>query len=99
MALALRPLRSDSSMKSRWGSQALAVGLRPGVESGDALLAGFESAGVASCPDGAPFVTADAAKSTPKSGDTSFVPLAGFDSGACFPQPRAGRTAMPAALR
>src|SRR6185369_5026424 len=41
MALAFRPLLSDSSMKSKYGSQALLVGQRPGsgtgAESGDTV--------------------------------------------------------------
>ena len=50
MAMALRPLRGDLSTSSRWGSQALEVGLRPGrggpdggavSESVDTSLAGF----------------------------------------------------------
>jgi hypothetical protein len=42
MALAFRPLLSDSSMKLKYGSQALLVGQRPGsgtgAESGDTVL-------------------------------------------------------------
>ena len=69
MALALRPLLSESSMKSRCASQALAEGLRPGVESGDVSLAGFVPG------------TSTPAGSTSKSGDTS---LAGFAVAAVF---------------
>src|SRR6185312_11317620 len=99
MALALRPLLSDSSMKSRWGSQALAVTLRPGAASVGTPLAGFGGgdagsfADVRTLADDAAVV--DAADSTPKSGDT----LAGFASGGCLPQPPGDRTAMPAAFR
>src|SRR5438067_1024242 len=42
MALALRPLLRDSSMKSRCGSQTLEVASLPGAGSVDTLLAGFE---------------------------------------------------------
>src|SRR5215472_9225869 len=99
MALALRPLLSDSSMKSRCGSQVLAVAFGPGAGSGDTSLAGFDNCG-GSCAGvgvaaGVPGV-AETAKSPPKSGDTS---LAGFDAGGRLPQPRGGRTAMPAACR
>src|SRR5215475_11107533 len=100
MALALRPLLNDSSMKSRCGSQTLAVAFRPLVGSVDTSLAGFESGGAESCAVVSAEVgaagVAGVTDSAPKSGDTS---LAGFDAGWRLPQPPGGRTAMPAALR
>jgi len=82
--LAFRPLLSDSSMKSKWGSQALAEGPRPGAGTGagpgDTSLAGVE-AGVAG--------------SAANSGDAS---LAGF-AGARRPQLPGARMATPAAFR
>src|SRR5215470_16058665 len=100
MALALRPLLSDSSMKSRYGSQTLAVALWPGTGSVDTSLAGFESSGAGSCAGvcvatGAA-AAGDGANSALKSGDTS---LAGFDVAGCLPQPPGGRIAMPTAFR
>src|SRR6516162_7960188 len=110
MALALRPLLSESSMKSKNGSQVLAVGLRvgspTGVESGDTSLAGFASAGAESGDTSlAGFASAGA-----ESGDTS---LAGFESagaesgdtslagfgGGRRPHAPGSRTLMPAAFR
>src|SRR5271157_893343 len=92
MALALRPLLSESSMKSRKGSQALALGLRPGAgtrrESGDTALAGF------GLPAG-PAAVGASLNSAPKSVDTS---LAGF-AGGRRPHDPGGRTATPAAFR
>src|SRR5215831_12937602 len=100
MALALRPLLNDSSMKSRYGSQTLAVASLPLSGSVDTSLAGFESGGAESCGGVGAAVgaagVADVANSAPKSGDTS---LAGFAAGRRLPQPPGGRTAMPAALR
>ena len=49
MALAFLPLLSDSSMKSKYGSQALLVGQRPGSGTGDEsgdIVACYESAAV-----------------------------------------------------
>src|ERR1051326_6037089 len=84
MALAFRPLLSDSSMKSKYGSQALLVGQRPGngtgAESGDTV---------------GRFWRRSASASVDRSGDTS---LAGF-AGARRPQPPGARMAIPAALR
>jgi hypothetical protein len=94
MALALRPLLSDSSMKSRWGSQTLAVALWLAVESGDTSLAGFDPEGEDSCAadTGAAAVAAavaETAKSPPKSGDTSLAVLA--LAGVCPSLPEVGR--------
>src|SRR5438309_9421935 len=103
MALALGPLLSEGSMKSRCGWEALADGLRPGTgiasESGDTSLAGFESG-----PAGESSVASSRIASKdvltgleppPESGDTS---LAGF-AGVRRPQAPGGRIAIPAALR
>ena len=83
MPIALRPRASASTIPSRWGSHALAWGLRPG---GGGHGAGSESVdiSVAGFADGA----------APESVDTC---VAGFaDPG--LPQP-GGRTVTPAAFK
>ena len=83
MTLAIRPLRSDSWVKSKYGSQALLVGQRPGsgtgAESGDTV---------------GRFWPSSASARVDRSGDTS---LAAF-AGARRPQPPGARMAIPAAL-
>jgi len=80
-------------MKSQWGSQALAVGLRPGARGGPesrvTSLAGFETVGWSGDGSLADWVA------PPGSGVT---PLAGF-AGGRRPQAPGGRTAMPAAFK
>jgi hypothetical protein len=92
MALAFRPLLSETSMKSRWGAQALALGLRLGSagapESGVTSLAGFETAGGWE-------VSGSGVETGSESGVTS---LAGF-AGGRRPQAPGGRTPMPAAFK
>ena len=70
-------------MKSRWASQALAEELRPGVQSGDASLAGFElgasGADRRSVTGAASATVRSGSNSAPKSGYTS---LAGFEPAA-----------------
>src|SRR3989442_3773627 len=82
IAIALRPRASAVAISSRYGSHALAAGLRPGRGRGGAAgesvdtptpLAGFD------------------ARPAPESGHT---PIAGF--GGCPPRPR-GPTTEPAA--
>src|ERR1035441_9671785 len=110
MAMALRPRASPSSISSRYGSQALAEGLRVGGTAGTgagfapgsviASLAGFaaaESPGrarVGGCGAGSG-ETSEAGFPTPKSVITS---LAGFGT-ALRPQPPGGRIAIPAAFK
>src|SRR4051812_26765984 len=97
MALALRPRPSASAISSRYGSQALAVGARPGgdgrVGSVDTSpeMAGFagpesvDTSGVVAGFDG------------PESVDTSSV-VAGF-GGHTLGRPPRSRTGTPAAFR
>jgi hypothetical protein len=94
--MALRPRPSASTMSSRYGSHALALGERPGrgtsARSVDtsALVAGFGGlASVDTPPDIAGFGV--------ESVDTSGV-VAGF-GGQTRGRPPRPRTAMPAALR
>src|SRR5215510_7990747 len=95
MALALRPLLSESSMKSKNGSHALAEGLRVGSvnggESGDTALAGFDSDSVESGD-------ASLAGFDSRGGKSGDVSLAGF-AGCRRPHTPGGRTVTPAAFR
>ena len=81
--LGVAALLRESSIKSRCDSQALAEGLRPGVESGDVSLAGFElrasRAARRSVAEAASAAIRSGSNSAPKSGDTS---LAGFEPAA-----------------
>ena len=88
-------------MKSRYGSQALAVGLRLGTETGPesgdtwvVSLAGFESAQKAGR------AASEKAASAPKSGDTSLAGFAiGAESGDASLAGFAGWTAAPGTRR
>ena len=97
MAIALRPRPSASAISSRYGSQALAVGARPGGDSRigsvdtSAEMAGFgrsesvDTSGVVAGFEG------------PRSVDTSGV-VAGF-GGHTPGRPPRSRTGIPAAFR
>lgn len=89
MAIAFRPLVSDCSMKSRYGSQALADGFEAWLavsESVDTSMAGFEVSPVFPVQSGV----------VPAAGSVDTC-MAGF--GRLRPQLPGGRTSIPAARR
>jgi len=96
MAMALRPRARASVITSRYGSQALALGARPGRDGGPGsvdtvpVMAGFDG------PESVDSSVGMAGFDGPESVDTSSV-MAGF--GTPSPGRPRPRTAMPAARR